>query len=152
VRNFKSKFSPCGARENSGCVDTGEFEFNNLRVNDPNVVRRIKTYSAENGAVYQYQFQEVRPVAIGGERGNEYVYYVTADRKTMDAVRVFVSRAGIEKWGARTGRTLNGTEEYAVAKMRLFEGFDEIAEIEKSSAVLRVDDSNVEALLEKLDL
>jgi hypothetical protein len=36
--------------------------------------------------------------------------------------------------------------------MRLFEGFDEIAEIEKSSAVLRVDDSNVEALLEKLDL
>jgi hypothetical protein len=121
-------------------------------VNDPNVVRRIKTYSAESGAVYQYQFHEVRPATLDREPGNEYIYYVTADRKTMHAVRVFVSRAGIEKWSAQSGRTLNGTEEYAAAKMRLFQEFDEMQEIPKSNAVLRVDDANVAALLEKLDL
>jgi hypothetical protein len=152
VRNFKSKFSSRVARENSGRVDTGDFEFNNFRVNDPNVVRRIKTYSAENGAVYQYQFHEVRPATIDGEPGNEYIYYVTADRKTMHAVRVFVSRAGIEKWSAQSGRRLNGTEEYAAAKMRLFQEFDEMQESPKSNAVLRVDEMNVAALLEKLDL
>ncbi len=153
VRNFKSKCSQRGrVTKIPGAFDSGDFEFNNSGVNDPNVVRRIKTYSAENGVVYQYQFHEVRPVAIGGERGNEYVYYVTADRKTMHAVRVFVSGAGIGKWSALTGRTLNGTEEYAAAKMRLFQGFDQTTGIEKSNAVLRVDETNVAILLEKLDL
>lgn len=116
------------------------------------IVRRIKTYSAENGAVYQYQFHEVRPSTIDGELGTEYIYYATSDRKTMHAVRIFVSRAEIEKWAASSGRQLNSTEEYAVAKMRLFQGFDEMPALEKSNAVLRVDQTNIEALLEKLDL
>lgn len=134
------------------CVDTEGFEFNNFRVSDPDIVRRIKTYSAENGAVYQYQFKEVRPATNNGEAGNEYIYYVTADRKTMHPVRVFVSHVGIGKWSAQSGRTLNGTEEYAVAKMRLFQGFDELPEIETPSAVIRVDETNIDALFEKLDL
>ena len=65
-------------------------------MSNPEIVRRLKTYSAENGAVYQYQFHEVQPATINGQYGTEYIYYVTADRKTMHAVRVFVSRAGIE--------------------------------------------------------
>jgi hypothetical protein len=134
------------------CVDTEGFEFNNFRVSHSDIVRRIKTYSAENGAVYQYQFKEVRPATSNGEAGNEYIYYVTADRETMYPVRVFVSHVGIGKWGAQSGRTLNGTEEYAVAKMRLFQGFDELPEIETPSAVIRVDETNIDALLEKLDL
>ncbi len=121
-------------------------------MNNPGIVRRLKTYSAENGSVYQYQFHEVHPTTIDGRSGNEYIYYVTSDRKTMHSVRVFLSRAGIAKWSARTGRTLNGTEEYAVAKMRLFQSLDDMAGIEKSNAVLNVDETNVASLLEKLDL
>jgi hypothetical protein len=133
-------------------VDIRRSASNNSRVDHPQPVRRIKTYSAENGAVYQYQFHEVRPATVGGEQGSEYIYYVTSDRQAMHAVRVFVSRTGIEKWIARNSRILNSTEEYAVAKMRLFQGFDEVPAIEKSNTVLHVDETNIAALLEKLDL
>lgn len=133
-------------------VDSGGFESNNSGVSNSEIVRRIKTYSAESGTVYQYQFHEVLPRTVDGQSGTEYIYYVTADRKTMHAVRVFVNHAGIEKWSTQSGRTLNGTEEYAVAKMRLFQGLDEMLRIEKSNAVLTVDETNIEPLLEKLDL
>lgn len=102
--------------------------------------------------MYQYQFHEVRPATVDGQSGTEYIYYVTSDRKTMHPIRVFLNRAGIEKWSAHSGRTLNGTEEYAAAKMRLFQNFDEVPGIEISNMVLTVDDSNVESLLEKLNL
>jgi hypothetical protein len=121
-------------------------------MNKPEVVRRIKTYSAENGSVYQYQFHDLRAATIEGIAGAEYVYYVTADRKTMHPVRVFVSHEGIQKWKTASGRSLNGTEEYAVAKMRLFQGFDEVANLERTVAILIVDEANIEPLLEKLDL
>jgi hypothetical protein len=121
-------------------------------VSNPEIVRRIKTYSAENGTVYQYQFHEVRPATIDDELGAEYIYYATSDRTTMHPVRVFISRAGMKKWTAKSGRQLNGTEEYAIAKMRLLQGFDEMPALEKSNALLRVDQTNIEPLLEKLDL
>ena len=70
----------------------------------------------------------------------------------MHAVRVAVMRDALKRWSDANGRTLTGTEEYAVAKMRLFEGFDEDDEILKGKRELIVDDSNVLALLEKLNL
>ena len=118
----------------------------------PEIVRRIKTYSAANGFVYQYQFHEIRPGNIDGAEGTEYIYYVTADRKTMFAVRVFLRRDALKKWSAATGRTLNGTEEYAVAKMRLFRGLDDVDDFATSRPVLAVDETNIAGLLEQLDL
>ena len=53
----------------------------------PEIVRRIKSYSSESGYVYQYQFQDVHPATRDGAAGNEFVYYVSADRKTMFPVR-----------------------------------------------------------------
>ena len=55
----------------------------------PETVRRIKAYSAESGYVYQYQFQDVHPAEQDGAAGNEFVYYVSADRKSMFPVRIF---------------------------------------------------------------
>ena len=58
---------------------------------------------------------------------------------------------GVEfRW--RQGRKLSGTEEYAVAKMRLFQAFDEVENLATSRPEIVVDDSNLENLLEKLDL
>ncbi len=125
---------------------------NNAGVSKPEIVRRIKTYSAANGFVYQYQFHEIRPVRIDGRDGTEYVYYVTADRKTMFAARVFLSRDALKKWSGSTKRTLNGTEEYAVAKMRLFKGLDDVDDFAQSRPVLVVDETNIAGLLELLDL
>ena len=118
----------------------------------PETVRRIKSYSAATGYVYQYQFQDVHPVSEGSASANEYVYYVSADRKTMFPIRIFVPRDSVERWSRKTGRALTGTEEYAVAKMRLFQALDEIEDFAKMRPKLTVNESNLGALLERLDL
>jgi len=121
-------------------------------VSKPETVRRIKSYSAENGYVYQYQFQDVHPAQSDGAKGNEYIYYVSADRKTMFPVRIFVRRDALDKWTKQTGRVLTGTEEYAAAKMRLFQALDEIPDFATARPELTVDASNLSSLLERLDL
>jgi hypothetical protein len=119
----------------------------------PETVRRIKSYSAATGFVYQYQFQDVHPANRGPAAGNEYVYYVSANRKTMFPVRIFVRREAVEQWKKETGRELTGTEEYAAAKMRLFQALDDAEEgFAKSRPDLNVDESNLTELLERLDL
>jgi len=118
----------------------------------PETVRRIKAYSAESGYVYQYQFQDVHPAEKERTPGNEYIYYVSADRKTMFPVRIFVRRDALDNWTKKTGRVLTGTEEYAVAKMRLFQALDEVEDFATKRPELVVDESNLGALLERLDL
>jgi hypothetical protein len=118
----------------------------------PETVRRIKAYSAETGYVYQYQFQDVHPAGKEGTPGNEFIYYVSADRKTMFPVRIFVRRDALDSWTKKTGRVLTGTEEYAVAKMRLFQALDEVEDFAAKRPDLVVDESNLPALLERLDL
>jgi len=58
----------------------------------------------------------------------------------------------LEEWTKQTGRALTGTEEYAVAKMRLFQGLDEVEDFATSRPQLAVDSSNLGALLQRLDL
>jgi hypothetical protein len=118
----------------------------------PEIVRRIKSYSAASGYVYQYQFQDAHPAQRGAADGNEFVYYVSADRKTMFPIRIFVRREALEKWTKQTGRALTGTEEYAVAKMRLFQALDEVADFATTRPELEVDEANLASLLERLDL
>jgi len=118
----------------------------------PEAVRRVKSYSAETGYVYQYYFYEVQKTRRGLSAGTEYVYMVSADRKKAFPLRIFVRRDAKEKWGRKVGRVLSGTEEYAVAKMRLFQALDEIEDVAAHSADLVVDESNLEALLAQLDL
>ena len=125
---------------------------NNPSMAKPEIVRRIKSYSAESGYVYQYQFQDAHSARQGSASGNEYVYYVSADRKKMFPVRIFVGQDALKKWGKATGRALTGTEEYAAAKMRLFQAFDEGQELSATGPALVVDESNLNALLQRLDL
>ncbi len=125
-------------------------------VSSPETARRIKTYSAATGFVYQYQFHEVRPSRRGLILGAEYVYLVWANRQTGFPLKVFVKRDTLKHCGERTGRKLTGTEEYALAKMRLFHAFDEMDDLgsvpPERLPDLRVDESNLETLLATLDL
>lgn len=125
---------------------------NNLPVTKPETVRRVKTYSASSGYVYQYQFQDVHPSQEPAESGNEYMYYVSADRKTMFPVRIFVRRAALDAWSKENGRALTGTEEYALAKMRLFQALDDVEDFATARPDLTVDESNIADLLSRLDL
>lgn len=94
----------------------------------------------------------MHPAQKEGAAGNEYIYYVSADRKTMFPVRIFVRRDSLDNWTKKTGRMLTGTEEYAVAKMRLFQALDEVEDFSTKRPDLVVDESNLPALLERLDL
>jgi len=117
----------------------------------PEAARRVKTYSAASGYVYQYYFYEVQK-SRGFSAGTEYVYMVSVDRKQVFPVRIFVKQSVVDKWGRSAGRALSGTEEYAVAKLRLFQALDESHQIESKQPDLVVDDSNLDALLSQLDL
>jgi hypothetical protein len=85
-------------------------------------VRRLKTYHALTGYVYQYTYEGRRPAA---EPGTEYVFQVTADRKTFQAVSVFVLASALGPWEQAHGRPLHPQEHYALAKLGLAAMFDE---------------------------
>ncbi|HEV2522358.1 MAG TPA: hypothetical protein VGT24_08255 [Candidatus Acidoferrales bacterium] len=118
----------------------------------PESARRVKSYSSATGYVYQYYFYEVEKSKRGAEAGTEYVYMASVDRKHVFPVKIFVARDALKKCSARTGREFTGTEEYAVAKMRLFQAFDEVEGLATKTAELVVDESNLDALLSQLDL
>jgi hypothetical protein len=118
----------------------------------PEAVRRVKSYSAATGYVYQYYFYKVEKIRRGFSSGTEYVYMVSANRQHAFPLRIFVLEEALEKWFARTGQQLTGTEKYAVAKMRLFQAFDEIEGLTAQTPDLLVDDSNLKTLLSQLDL
>jgi len=84
------------------------------------------------------------------------VYAISADRGARFGLRIFVMQAAVEAWAAANGRTLTGSEEYAVAKMRLFQAFDEGAVPITAEAAgevrLVVDESNLEELLKMLNI
>jgi hypothetical protein len=125
---------------------------NNPSMPRPEAAHRVKSYSAATGYVYQYYFYEVEKKKRDGVAGTEYVYMASVDRKHVFPVRIFVSKAALEKLSARTGREFTGTEEYAVAKMRLFQAFDEVEGFFEKNSDVTVDESNLEALLSQLDL
>ncbi|MCS6952165.1 MAG: hypothetical protein RMK57_09455 [Bryobacterales bacterium] len=115
-------------------------------------VRRQKTYSAQSGYVYQYYYEGQREVSRGRERGAEYVFEVTADRKTSFPVSVFVSSEALAVWEQRHGRSLTATERYAIAKMALFAAFDEREDPRQMRDEVRVQPADVEAILERLGI
>lgn len=118
----------------------------------PEAARRVKSYSAATGYVYQYYFYEVEKSRRGAAAGTEYVYMASVDRKQVFPVKIFVAREALEKWSARTGQEFTGTEEYAVAKMRLFQAFDEVEGLATKTSDLMVDETNLDELLSQLDL
>jgi hypothetical protein len=125
---------------------------NNLSMSRPDAVRRVKSYSAATGYVFQYYFYQVEKTRDASSPGTEYVYMVSVDRQDVFPVRIFVVQEALRGWSVRTGQLLTGTEEYAIAKMRLFQAFDEIEGLDGRTPRLIVDHSNLEPLLAQLDL
>ena len=118
----------------------------------PEAARRVKSYSAATGFVYQYYFYEVERSHRGAATGAEYVYMVSVDRKHVFPMKIFVAKDALERWSKRNGRQFTGTEEYALAKMRLFQAFDEVEGLAEQTPDLMVDESNLDALSSQLDL
>jgi hypothetical protein len=125
---------------------------NNAVVSRSNVPRRVKSYSSATGYTYQYVFQEIRKGRRGLSSGNEFIYLVSADRKTSFPVVIFIGREAVRGWSRKMGREMSGTEEYAAAKMRLFQVFDEVEDLAAARPEFEVDENALSELLMKLDL
>jgi hypothetical protein len=113
-------------------------------------VRRQKPYSAQSGYVYQYFYEGHRPSSP--ERGTEYVFDVSSDRKTSSQVSVIISDAAVASWQNESGRALSATEQYAIAKVALFQAFDERETPEAMRAAVRVEPGDVHSILATLNI
>ena len=118
------------------------------------MAHRYKVYAAETGTSYQYFFAGSRWVnrPEGPGAGMDFVFVVTPDQQTPFTLRVFVADRALAAWRAAHGRELDSRETYALAKMRLFRGFDEVEHLREEWLNVLVDESNLENLLEPLDL
>ncbi len=115
---------------------------------------RYKSYAGETGVSYQYFFETRRPVVRpeGQGPGSDFTFVVIADQYPPFTLKVFVSDRALAAWREIHGRELDPTEQYAVAKMRLFRAFDEDEDLRQQRPSLIVDETNAEDLLAPLDL
>jgi len=113
-------------------------------------VRRQKSYSAQSGYVYQYHYEGHRPLTPGN--GTEYVFEVCADRKPPAPVSVHVHDEALESWERERGRSLSQTERYAIAKMALFQAFDERESPAALGEPVALGADHVKAFLNDLDI
>ncbi len=116
--------------------------------------RRYKQYAAETGVTYQYSFEARRAVVRpeGQGRGSDFEFIVTADQHPPFVLRIFLAERALEAWQSAHGRGLDPREQYAAAKMRLFRAFDEEERLLEQVLNLVVDETNIEELLEPLEL
>lgn len=96
---------------------------------------RLKIYSAQSGYVYHYFYEGRRALGSGAASGTEFVFRVSADRKSWSFVAVRLAEAALVNWQAAHARSLSPTERYAIAKLALFQAFDERAPERISDAV-----------------
>jgi hypothetical protein len=115
-------------------------------------VRRMKTYSAQSGYVYQYYYEGHRDYRGAGDDGVEFVFTVSADRKTSHETSVLVSNPAIRAWEQGHGRELSLTERYAIAKIALFQAFDERPDPARLRDEVRVRYADVDGIIETLGL
>ena len=116
--------------------------------------RRYKAYAAETGVSYRYFFEVQRRVVRpeGQGAGRDYTFVVSPDQGPPFTLKVFVSDRALAAWRRIHERELDASEQYAAAKMRLFRAFDAHERLVEERRNLVVDETNVEELLEPLDL
>src|SRR6202790_4088182 len=122
-------------------------DLNNPCMPRPETAHRVKSYSAATGYVYQYYFYEVEKSKRGAAAGTEFVYMASVDRNDFFPGCVFGDNNPQEKYSARAAREFTGRYEYSVAKMNLFQPFDEMEGLSTKATVLLVDESNLDTLL-----
>ena len=118
------------------------------------MAHRYKTYTSSDGTTFHYFFAFSRRVSRpeGEGSGTDYVFVVTPDQTVPFVIRLFVSDRALRAWETEHRRTMESSETYAAAKLRLFRAFDETAATRVAWLDLAVDEANVAELLAPLDL
>jgi hypothetical protein len=113
---------------------------------------RLKTYSAQTGYVYQYRYRGHREMRHNAGSATEYAFDVTAGSEAGLRVSVVVPASSLEPSETARGRPLAENERYAIAKMALFEAFDERPEPATMRDEVVVRASDAAAILSTLGL
>jgi hypothetical protein len=115
-------------------------------------VRRVKTYTGEQGYVYQYYFVGQRPALPDDPEApaTEFIFDVTSDRKLTYAVSLLLPEKAAKAWAAKHRRPLTEAERYAAAKLGLFRAFDELEDMKASGRRLAIDLASLEEALASL--
>jgi hypothetical protein len=115
-------------------------------------VRRIKSYAAESGYVYEYYYAGQRPWRdrLGG--GVEFEFHVSAPGARWLPATVIVADRELRVWETLHRRTLSATERYAIAKLALFASFDRHAAPPQTPVETRVSADEVENIARNLEL
>lgn len=96
--------------------------------------------------MYHYFYEGRRALGRAGAGGTEFVFSVSADRKNWRDVGVRLSEDAVSGWQAAHARELFSTERYAVAKMALFQAFDERVAPARMAGVIRVREADISAI------
>jgi hypothetical protein len=115
-------------------------------------LRRVKTYTAQTGYVYEYYFVGQREALSGEVPATEYIFDVISDRRARYSVSVLIGEDAGRAWASTHGRQLSAPELYAAAKLRLQQGFDEIGDMLAEGRSLAVGGTNIEEVLSSLGL
>ena len=117
-------------------------------------VRRVKTYTAQTGYVYEYYYVGKRDALAEDPfaPSTEFIFDVSSDRKTIFAVSVFLPPRALEEYTADHGRALSEPEQYAAVKLRLMQAFDETANMLYDGRRLLLDAASLPALLESIGI
>jgi hypothetical protein len=105
----------------------------------------MKTYTAESGYIYHYFYEGRRAV---GRRGGEteFVFNVSADRRTWQRVAIRLSEEAVVSWQTARLRELSANERYAITKMALFQAFDERAEPAQLRGAIHIREADIAAI------
>lgn len=112
-------------------------------------MRRLKTYTAENGGVFDYYFVGQRDSLPGDpySPATEYVFDVATGGCPKLAVSIFLTRSMLSYWQTQHGRELSDPERYAAAKMKLFRVFDQWRLLTRTAQRASVDPEEMAELL-----
>ena len=109
-------------------------------------MRRVKTYSASSGYVYQYYYQGRRSCRPGGAAGTEFVFSVSAGRCAWRPAGILIAGSAVAAWQNAHQREISSTEMYALAKMALFRAFDELSDPARMQGDVPVGEADIEAI------
>ena len=112
-------------------------------------VRRMKTYAAQSGYVFHYHYLGQRPWRSAGSSGTEYVFQISSDRRKWRSTSILLGDDALAGRESRLGRVLIAAERYAIAKLTLFQAFDEREDV---SGELRVRAADLDAILDTLGI
>jgi hypothetical protein len=114
-------------------------------------VPRRKSYSAQSGYVYLYRYAGWRPAERGSEPGAQFVFEVSPDRTAFFPVSVFLADSAVQAWQS-AHHELQANERYAIAKMALFQAFDERESPAQMAREVLVRRADAESILETLGI